>query len=147
MRLLEPRTCGRLESWLTPNLMPAECVCLMPDSKPTPSVEYDPTYLNSLKEAKVIVALFSVFCFWSIYVCYAYGYLSPGEQRSEINTFLGMPSWAFWGIALPWAVVDLVAVWFCFFFMKADDLGEAHEGEDLAEQIAHMHEGEEAGNE
>lgn len=115
----------------------------MPESKPAVQPEYDPTYLNSLREAYVIIALFAIFCFWSIFVCYNYGYLSPGEQRSEVPTVMGIPSWAFWGIALPWIVVDVVAVWFCFFFMKTDDLGEAHEGEDIAEQVAHLHEREE----
>lgn len=119
----------------------------MPESKSTSQVEYDPTYLNSLREAITIIVLFAAFFLWSIFVCYNYGYLSPGEQRSEIRMVWGMPSWAFWGIALPWLVVDVVAVWFCFSYMKTDDLGEAHEGEDLAEQIAHLHEGEEARSE
>ncbi len=116
----------------------------MPEPKPAARPEYDTTYLNSLRELYVIIGLFAVFCFWSIFVCYNYGYLSPGEQLGEVSTVLGMPSWAFWGIGLPWLVVDAVAVWFCFFYMTADDLGEAHEGEDLAEQVAHLHEGEEA---
>lgn len=116
----------------------------MPEPKPAVQPEYDPTYLNSLREVYVIIGLFAVFCFWSIFVCYNYGYLSPGETLSEISTVMGMPSWAFWGIGLPWVVVDVVAVWFCFFYMKTDDLGEAHEGEDLAAQVAHLHEGEEA---
>lgn len=119
----------------------------MPQPKSTAQPEYDPTYLNSLREAYVIMALFAVFCFWSIFVCYNYGYLGPSEQRSEVSTVFGVPSWAFWGIGLPWVVVDVVAVWFCFFFMKADDLGEAHEGEDLAEQVAHLHDREGAGDE
>ncbi len=113
----------------------------MPDSKPMATIEYDPTYLNSLREAFVIVALFAAFCLWAIFVCYNYGYLSPGEQRSEVTTVLGMPSWAFWGIGLPWLVVDVVAVWFCFFYMKADDLGEEND-EQLVSQG-----NEETGNE
>jgi Na+/melibiose symporter-like transporter len=116
----------------------------MPEPKPTAAPEYDTTYLNSLREAYVIIALFAVFCFWSLFVCFNYGYLGPDEQLSEVSTVLGMPSWAFWGIGLPWIAVDAVAVWFCFFYMKNDDLGEAHEGQDLAEQIAHLHDGEEA---
>ncbi|HUG70254.1 MAG TPA: hypothetical protein VMM76_21065 [Pirellulaceae bacterium] len=115
----------------------------MSQPKPTDQPEYDTTYLNSLREAYVIIALFAVFCFWSIFVCYNYGYLNPGEQRSEISLVLGMPSWAFWGLAFPWIVVNFVAVWFCFFYMKVDDLGEPHEGEDIAEQVAHLHDGEE----
>ena len=73
----------------------------MPDPKSL-EPEYDPTYLNSLREAFVIIALFAVFCVWSIFVCYNYGYLSPGERRSEIPTVLGMPSWAFWGSSRAW---------------------------------------------
>ena len=119
----------------------------MSEPKHSTRPEYDTTYLNSLREAYVIVALFAVFCVWSLFVCFNFGYLSPGEQLTEVSTVLGMPSWAFWGVGLPWLAVDVVAVWFCFFYMKNDDLGEAHEGEDLAEQIAHLHEGEEADNE
>ncbi|MFV1968882.1 MAG: DUF997 family protein, partial [Pirellulaceae bacterium] len=81
----------------------------MPEPKPTATPEYDTTYLNSLREAYVIIALFAVFFVWSIFVCYNYGYLSPGEQLSEVSTVLGMPSWAFWGIGLPWIAVDAVA--------------------------------------
>ena len=111
-------------------------------TSPANEPKYDPTYLHSLRETFVIIALFSVFCVWAIYVCYNYGYLSEGETRSDVPTVLGMPSWTFWGIFLPWIAVDVVAVWFCFFFMEPDDLGEADEGEDLAEQIAHQSEEE-----
>ncbi|MCA9118661.1 MAG: hypothetical protein H6822_04290 [Planctomycetaceae bacterium] len=116
----------------------------MPESNSESKPEYDPTYLHSLREAYTIIALFALFFIWSIFVCYNYGYLSPGEQLSEVSTVMGMPAWAFWGIGFPWVLVDVVAVWFCFFYMKNDDLGEAHEGEDLAEQIAHLHDREEA---
>lgn len=126
---------------LPPHLVPS--ISSMPETKLAAQPEYDTTYLHSLRELYVILGLFAVFCFWSIFVCYNYGYLSPGEQRSEISMVLGMPAWAFWGLAFPWIVVDIVAVWFCFFYMKVDDLGEAHEGEDIAEQVAHLHGGEE----
>ncbi|MBJ42861.1 MAG: hypothetical protein CMJ80_06200 [Planctomycetaceae bacterium] len=104
--------------------------------------EFDPTYLNALRETKVIIALFAVFCVWSVCVCYTYGYISPEETVDVIPTVWGIPSWVFWGILLPWLAVDVVAVWFCFFYMKVDDLGEAHEDEDLTEQIAHLNEEE-----
>ncbi len=91
----------------------------------------------------VILLLFSVFCGWSISVSYLAGYDS-GEvavgtiqsnmiHQSENNLdgltvvsqpkariILGMPAWVFWGVALPWIVVDIVAFWFCFRFMKSD---------------------------
>ena len=117
----------------------------MLDSPTKPDLfKYDPTFLHARREAIVIVALFAVFCIWSISVCYGFGYLNTDEHRPDIATTFGMPSWVFWGICLPWIVVDVVAVWFCFFFMQDDDLGEDHEGEDLAEQVADSTDGEEA---
>ena len=97
--------------------------------------EYDPVFLHARREALVIVALFSAFCLWSIYVCYNYGFMGPDDQQATVKIILGMPSWVFWGLFLPWIAVDAVAVWFCFFFMKADDLGEAHEGEETEHQV------------
>ena len=40
---------------------------------------------------------------------------------------MGMPRWVFWGIFMPWLFVDAVTIWFVFFFMKDDDLGEGEE--------------------
>lgn len=109
----------------------------MSEPKPKASQgEWDATYLHSLREAYVIIALFAFFCIWSIYVCYTYGYLGEGETRADVPTVFGMPSWAFWGICLPWIGVDIVAVWFCFFFMEADDLGE--DQPDVYDEMAGM---------
>jgi hypothetical protein len=96
----------------------------MNEKEETKPVEWDPTYLHSLRETYVIIGLFAFFCIWSIFVCYNYGYLGEGEARATVSTVLGMPAWAFWGICLPWIAVDIVAVWFCFFFMEPDNLGE-----------------------
>ena len=104
--------------------------------------DYDPVYLHARREAVVIILLFATFCIWSLAVSWTQGYKSGGLDGESIKTILGMPTWAFWGVFVPWLVVDVVAVWFCFCFMKNDDLGEAHEGEDLAEQIQHMEEEE-----
>ena len=117
----------------------------MLDSPTKPDhLQYDPTFLHARREAIVIVALFAIFCIWSTGVCYGFGYLKADEHRPDIATTFGMPSWVFWGICLPWIVVDVVAVWFCFFFMQDDDLGEDHLGEDLAEPVADTTLGEEA---
>ena len=101
----------------------------MNQSDPSPPSDYDPTYLHSLRELKVILVLFAIFCGWSILVCWLSGYENPHDSGVEIAMVLGMPAWVFWGIFLPWIAVDVVAVWFCFFFMKVDDLGE-HSGAD-----------------
>ncbi|MEQ8787760.1 MAG: DUF997 family protein [Pirellulaceae bacterium] len=114
-------------------------------SKPgKPSYDsYDPVFVHARRETVVIIALFAFFCVWSIVVCYLLGYRDPSEAAAEVSITFGMPTWVFWGLFVPWIAVDVVAVWFCFFFMKNDELGESHEGEDLQEQIEHMHEHEE----
>ena len=99
----------------------------------------DPVFLHARREALVIIILFTGFCIWSVTVCVTRGYLGSDESLAEVDTTFGMPSWTFWGIFVPWLAVDAVAVWFCFFFMKPDDLGETHEGEDIKEQLEHSH--------
>lgn len=81
---------------------------------------------------------------WSVPYCYYFGYLGPDEtvDSSNISLVMGIPSWAFWGIAAPWLAADVFTTWFCFWYMKDDDLGEAHEGLDLEEEIAEMHAGD-----
>lgn len=106
-----------------------------------PQDEYDPLYLHALRETLVIVVLFAIFCAWAIFIYFTFG-LRQAEPTSQVSTTLGMPTWVFLGIFVPWIAVDAVAVWFCFTYMKDDDLGEAHEGEDLAEQVEHIHERE-----
>lgn len=95
--------------------------------KPSHPIEdtaaFDPVYLHARRETIVIICLFVGFLAWSITTCYALGYQLPTDSE-PLSTTLGMPTWVFWGIFVPWIAVDLVAVWFCFFFMKDDDLGE-----------------------
>lgn len=100
----------------------------MTPPEPSSQPEYDPTYLHSLRELVVILILFAVFCGWSILICGLLGYRNAdGTDGSgeQIALVLGMPAWVFWGIFLPWIAVDVVAVWFCFFFMKVDDLEDS----------------------
>ena len=48
-------------------------------------------------------------------------------DAESFSTTLGIPTWLFWGIGVPWLVADVLTTWFCFFAMKDDDLGEAPE--------------------
>ena len=45
-------------------------------------------------------------------------------DEKEFSTVWGIPSWLFWGIAVPWLLADVFTLWFCFFYMKDGDLGE-----------------------
>jgi fatty acid desaturase len=106
---------------------------------------YDPLYLHSLRETAVILLLFAIFCGWAVGVYYVLGLRDAGDAASAaapVSVVFGMPAWVFYGLFLPWIVVNVVAFWFSFGFMKDDDLGRVHEDEDLAEQIERQHEKE-----
>lgn len=85
--------------------------------------ELDPVFLNSRREAIAIFLLWFACLLWAVPVSYAMGYgqtVVPGE----VPTVMGMPSWVFWGLLLPWLAADVVTIWLCFRFIKNDPLGE-----------------------
>lgn len=88
--------------------------------------DWDPVFLNSRREAKVIFFFWLCGLLWCVPSSYILGY---GEKNAEtMSVIWGVPTWLFWGIAVPWLVSDLLTTWFCFFFMKDDELDEV-EGE------------------
>lgn len=86
--------------------------------------QLDPVFVHSWRETVAILILFSIFLIWSVGVSFWMGWESRyvPVDGSPISTTLGMPSWVFYGVMLPWAVVNLVAIWFCFAFIEDDDL-------------------------
>lgn len=101
---------------------------------PVSPPEWDPVFLHSRREAIVIFCIWLAGLLWAVPYCYLNGY-AGNIDPADVATVWGIPSWLFWGIAVPWVVADLATIWFCFCFMQDDDLGVAHEGEDLAEDI------------
>ncbi len=98
----------------------------------------DPVVVHARREAVVILAAFVVCLIWSISVCYLLGYPGPDGLPSEghgspaaangpVAKVLGMPSWVFWGVLVPWIAADVFALWFCFCFMADDPLGEVED--------------------
>ncbi len=83
--------------------------------------DYDPTFVNTRREAKAIFAAWVVALLWAVPCCYLLGY---NRTPDEITTVLGIPSWVFWGVLAPWLVADAFTIWFCAFVMVDDDLGE-----------------------
>lgn len=92
----------------------------------------DPVYLHARREAVVIMIVWGVCLLWTVGT-YA---LLGNRPAEEVRTIWGFPDWVFWSVVVPWLVVDLFTVWFCFVYIHDDDLGEVHEGADLAEQLA-----------
>lgn len=81
----------------------------------------DPTFLHSRREAVAILCLWAVCLVWTIGYCSLFGY--DGGAAGAPLVF-GLPSWVFWGIALPWGLAAVVSILFAVFVMADDDLGE-----------------------
>ncbi len=111
-------------------------------AEPSPSRgEYHPAYIHGRREAIFILVVWVSALCWVVPYCYFSGFVPNLENfdPEKLETVWGVPAWVFWGIAVPWVAANLITIVFCFGFMKDDDLGEAHEGADLAEEIAEMH--------
>lgn len=84
---------------------------------------YDSVFLNSRRESIVLLVGFGCFLFWSVGVSYWLGYDASSTEISR--TVLGIPSWVFWGVCVPWIAANLFTFWFAWFFLADDPLGEA----------------------
>jgi hypothetical protein len=61
----------------------------------------DPVFVNSRREALIILGLFAVALIYTVTYCYLCGYNRAVES---IETYWGIPDWVFWGVFAPWAV-------------------------------------------
>ena len=86
---------------------------------------YDPVLLHSRRETLVILVAFVLCLVWSVTWCYLAGYNQPAD--GQIAKVMGIPSWVFWGVLVPWLAADVFTLWFCFFFVADDPLGEEKE--------------------
>ncbi len=97
-------------------------------SHATPSPKHDridPLVVHARRQALVILAAFVVCLIWSISWCCLLGYPEPdGGPAAKV---LGIPSWVFWSVLVPWIAADLFAFWFCFVFMADDPLSQAED--------------------
>lgn len=84
----------------------------------------DPVFLNTRREALLILGLWLVCLCWVIPYCATQGY-RPVPEGETIELVCGMPHWVFWGVALPWLVASVVSIAMCLFVIQDDDLGHA----------------------
>lgn len=91
--------------------------------------EFDPVFLHSRREAIVIFCAWLAGLLWAVPFCYVFGYVKDLDP-DRFSTTWGIPTWLFWGILVPWIVADIFTTWFCFWYMKDDDLGVAPEDAD-----------------
>lgn len=83
---------------------------------------FDPVYTHSLREAMVALAAWAVCLVWTLAVCGTRGYVQDDEP---VPLTLGMPSWVFWGVVVPWVAATLFTLWFALFWMSHDELDSA----------------------
>ncbi|MCA9077443.1 MAG: DUF997 family protein [Planctomycetaceae bacterium] len=81
----------------------------------------DPVYLNARREALVILCLWAAAMMWAVPYCYFFGYHPVGDP-AELKTILGIPSWVFWGVVVPWGTCCLASVALALWFIKDEDL-------------------------
>lgn len=95
----------------------------MPEKPQPDSIDsqWDPVYLHARKEAVLILGVWFLAFIWTVPYCYFNGYDSQ-VNIEEIQFILGMPTWVFWGIAMPWMCCNLATIWFCFWYFSEDDL-------------------------
>ena len=100
-------------------------MAMRPDSTET---SFDPTFLHARREAWLILCAWAVCLIWTVGYCAFAAYDVPPEQ---IQIILGMPSWVFWGVLVPWVAATLFSVWFSLAYIADDDLGESDDEEAL----------------
>ena len=107
--------------------------------------EEDPLFLNSLREAKIIISIWAIALVYTCSYCYLYGYQThPSDPASvgpavsswvgPLESFdrdpttlttpleLGIPDWVFYGVVSPWIACLLATFVFCLFIFKEDQL-------------------------
>ena len=79
----------------------------------------DAVFVQSRRELGGILLIWMFFALWVVGTSWFLAYPSPDE---EIGLILGMPSWAFWSIGVPWMGANVAIFWFCLVVMKDQSL-------------------------
>ena len=82
-------------------------------------IEYDPAYLNSLRELKVLAVFGLLALIYTIGYASFFGYSRPVLDKPRL--MLGMPLWVFWGVVVPWIGTAVLTVGFALFVIRDDD--------------------------
>lgn len=102
----------------------------------------DPVLKNTRREGLIILAAWAAATFYCCGYYYLFGSIRPGRPlgKDDVHPVLGMPSWFFWGVILPWGVCGLFTAWFVGFVMGEDDLGRDHSADlecEIREGVPH----------
>ena len=72
-------------------------------------------YLRTRKEAMVAGIILLVFFVWTVGVSYWLGYVD-----NDLSTTMGLPTWIFWGVLLPFLTAAVVNSIYAFFYLEDD---------------------------
>ena len=73
------------------------------------------------KEVKILLLGWLAFASWVLIYC---GLAAYNQDQESIRIIFGMPSWVFWGIAIPWIFSIIFTIFFSLFVMKDIDYEE-----------------------
>jgi len=73
-------------------------------------------FLRTRQEAIAAGVIWFVFFVWVIGVSAILGY-----GAVEPTLVMGVPTWVFWGVLLPFIVATVLNCYFAFFYLKDDD--------------------------
>jgi len=76
---------------------------------------------HARREGILLMTVWAIALVWSVGYAALFGYDRPADS---IRLILGMPDWVFWSTVVPWGISLVFSVWFCFFYMADDDLGQ-----------------------
>jgi len=79
----------------------------------------DPVYRHARREGVEILIAWAVSLLWTILYCWAYGYQT---DSANVTLIAGVPSWVFWGVAVPWVASSAFTIWYALFRMRDDPL-------------------------
>jgi hypothetical protein len=91
------------------------------------------SFRQARRELRFQLTAWSLFALWVVGYC---GLTAFDAERSDVATILGMPSWVFWGIAVPWTVAFGVTVYFSSCYMQDTDLVDDSERSDSTQVSA-----------
>ncbi len=90
---------------------------------------FDPGFLQTRREALSAVLIWFLALCWVVPFSYVFGYQQP-TNSVELSLTLGMPTWVFWGVAVPWLVSSIAGISLCVWFIREEEFAEPVPEED-----------------
>ena len=81
-----------------------------------------------LKEARFVAIIWFAALFFCCGWIVTFGYIPPAERPDTPTLLLGIPSWAVWGLLVPWLILILITWFFAAFILKDDEPLQAMPG-------------------